>query len=702
MNDKNKINILKKYSEFINMIIPLLLSVPLMVIEMITMISGIHLPLYYDWLAFAIATIVIFYFGKEYYKWCIIEIFKYKSIGMSTLITLSTSVSYVYSTYLLIYKTVIFARTGNLPHIMSFYEVGATIIAIVNAGEYIAKKIRDKSNQDINNLSLLLVPKAILFNENKNTYEEVDSSALKINDLVYVKKGTKIPIDGVIYDKPTDVDEALLTGETKSVYKNVGDRVIGGTINLSTDILIIVKSLQTNSILSSIINNVKKIENSKNKTQRMIDIVAKFFTPVIILSAILAFLLQMFVPNILDISNNSGLFGNVNLDWINGNTWEIRAQKGLYFFIATLTISCPCALGIASPLASLIGISKGAKNGIIFNNSEVFEKIKRINKVVFDKTGTLTTGNLKVSKIIGSTNNLNKIYEMEKISFHPLAKAIVNYCINNNYVKKSNKELSYNFEEIAGVGVYDKKNNEYICSLKYAFENNFKFENNMEKDYKKYIDSFSNTQLLQVIVVYVKNKMIKNIIFLEDEVREDAIFVIEKFRKMKIDIAMITGDSKENAYNIGNKLNINEIYYEISPNKKANIIKDMQKDNKQIVYVGDGINDLEALKQSDLSFSITQDNESAKSVADVNLVYLNINSIYKAIVIAKQTRIAIITNLIWAFGYNLITVPLAILGFIPAIVGVYIMMLSDITVNINSLIFKFIKVPDAHHNNKKH
>lgn len=702
-NNIKKFNLSKKTKDLINLIVPLCLALPLMIIEMVSMIVGTHLPLYYDWIAFVIATVVIFYFGKEFYKWCFLEIVKYKTVGMSTLVTISTFVSYVYSTYLLIYKTVIFANTGSSPHIMSFYEVGSTIIAIVNAGEYIAGKIRDKSNQDINKLSNLLVPKALLFNKKTNSYTEIETSKLKIGDVVFVKKGTKIPIDGKVIDKPTEVDESLLTGESQSILKNIGDKVIGGSINLSNDFLMDVVSLQTNSILNSIIENVKKIENSKNKTQRIVDVVAKFFTPTIILCAILAFLLQVFVPDILTISNNAGLFGNVNLDWINGdNDTSVKIRKGLYFFIATLTISCPCALGIAAPLASIIGISKGAKNGIIFNNSEVFERIKKINKIVFDKTGTLTTGNLQIVKVIGDVNNLKKIYEMEKISFHPLSKAIVKYCVDNKYNVNNTQETNANFVEIAGVGIFDKTNNEYVCSLNYALKNNYQIHPSIVDEYNKYSEYLKQNKSLQTIVVYLKNNMILNILYLEDEIRKDALFVINKFKKMKIDVAIVTGDNLDNANYIASKLNIKEVYANVSPGQKANIIKQMQEPNNhknkhnQIAYVGDGINDLGALKQADLSFSITNDNESAKAVADVNLVYLNINSIYKTIVIAKQTRIAIITNLLWAFGYNVITVPLAILGFIPAIVGVYIMMLSDITVNINSLVFKTIKVKDAY------
>lgn len=687
----------EKIKQQLNLWIPLFLSIPLMITEMVMMIANIHInTIAYDWIAFVFATVVIFYFGKEFYKWSFLEIFKYKMVGMNTLVTLSSFFAYTYSTYLLIYKTIHFANTKQVLHIMSFYEVSATIISIVNAGEYIAGKIKEKSNQDILKLSSLMVPNALLYDLNKNTYEEIETSKLNIGDKVFVKKGTKIPIDGIVYNKATEVDESLLTGESKSVYKNIGDNIIGGSVNLSNDFILNVTKLQNETILNSIIENVKKIENSKNKTQRTIDILAKFFTPVVILAAILAFLLQVFVPNIDTISKDIGFLGNVNLEWINGNDeYSIRIQKGIYFFIATLSISCPCALGIAAPLANLIGIGKGARNGIIFNNSDVFQNIKKIKKIVFDKTGTLTTGNLNVVKVIGSKQNLQTIYEMEKISFHPLSKAIIKYCKDNNINQlKTNDKKNFNIE-IPGIGIENKKNKTIICSLNYARKNNFKTKNNLEKEFSLHTNEISKNNLLQTIVIFAKDKIIENYIFLEDEIRDDAKEVLKALKRRKIDIAILSGDSENNVKYIANKLNVNEYYFNISPNEKYEIIKKMQNKKTKVAYVGDGINDLEALKQADLSFSITNDNEAAKAVSDINLVYLNINSIYKAIVIANQTRIGIITNLLWAFGYNIITIPLAVLGFIPALIGVYIMMFSDITVNLNSLIFRMIKVKDV-------
>lgn len=679
----------KMIKELLFLIIPLLLAIPLMITEMIMMIGNLHVDnIIYDWIAFLFASVVIFVFGYAYYKYCFLEIFKWKQLGMNTLITLGVFSGYLYSVYLLIYKTVVFVNNQKVLNIMSFFEVSATIIAIVNVGEYISLKIKNKSNQDINNLSKLLIPTANLYDQKTGDYKEVKTDSLQVNDFVYVLKGTKIPIDGIIYNNAIEVDESLLTGEVNAVYKNVGDKVIGGSINLSNDFVLKVTTTNNNSVINSIIENVKKIDEQKNKTQKVIDKVAKWFTPIIIFCAVLAFLLQIIAPNLLSFSNNLGFFGNINLDWINGdNEIAVRAQKGLYFFIATLTISCPCALGIAAPLANIIGVSKGAKNGILFNNATIFEKINKLNMVVFDKTGTLTTGKLKVDKVIGDLKNLSIIYQMQKISFHPLAKAFVKYYLENN--QEHSKIENCKYLEIPGVGIKDDKNNYLICSYYYAKKNMFEISSLILDKFNEYNNSL-NEDNLQTISVFVKNNQIVNFIYYSDEIRVDAIKVINKFKASKIDVAILTGDSQKNADYVAKKLNINLVYANCCPSDKKQIIERLQQDKKVVGYIGDGINDLEALKQADFSFSITNENEIAKSVSDVNLIYLNISNVYNAIRIAKQTRINIITNLIWAFGYNVIAVPLAILGFIPAIIGVYIMMVSDVTVNLNSLIFKTI------------
>lgn len=674
----------KKLNEHINLWMPLLLAIPLMIVEMIAMFGGLEVPIGYSWYVFAAAGITIFYFGRQYYLWSFHEIFKLKRIGMSTLITISTWVAFFYSTYLLIDQTITLVNTGINPHIMTFFEVGATIIAIVNLGEFISAYIKSKSQKDIDQIFKLQNNNAYKFNPNTKSFELVETKTLVIGDLIQVRKGEKFPIDGIIKNNVTEVDESLLTGEVLPVVKKIGDKVISGSINLGSPVQLTVSSTYDNSFIQKIVQNVKNMDESKVAVARMVDKVSKWFTPVILLCGVLAFLLQVYVPNILDISSATGLFGNVHLAGLN-EPW----QRGLYFFIATISISCPCALGIAAPLAVLVGVGKGAKNGIIFNNAEAFEKIKKINAIAFDKTGTLTEGKLKVSNVYGNKENLSIIFRMEEVSLHPLAKSFIEYC-NENKIKPSDRKLE--LLEKAGLGIIEEKNKFIVCSLQHALDNKFSFAKDLEKVLQQIETEKQKSFLVRTIVIFAKAKKVENIIVFEDQIRSDAKKCIQAFKKENIEVYMITGDNFDNAKVVANELGIDNFYAQVKPDEKASIIKGIQDQKKSVAYVGDGINDLIALQQSDLSFSMSADNDAAKSISDVTLVDLNIANIYKSIYLTKQTRYGIISNLIWAFAYNIVTVPLAILGFIPAIIGVYIMAISDITVNLNSWALKSMKI----------
>lgn len=688
-NNRNKINFFvrnrKTILEQINLWIPLILSIPLMIIEMVAMFyTKLHLPIGYKWYVFFCAAIVIFYFGKAYYLWCFHEIFKLKKIGMSTLITISTWLSFFYSAYILISETIQYSHAIAPSHIMTFFEIGATIIAIVNLGEFISMKIKSKSQKDIDQIFKLQVAKSLKFDEKSKSYIEIDTKDLQIDDLIQIHKGSKIPIDGIVTQNNTEVDESLLTGEALPVAKKINDKVISSSINIGSPFILRVSTNFNDSFIQKIIQNVKSMEDSKTKSSKIVDNVSKWFTPIILLCGLLAFLLQMFVPDILSLSNGSGLFGNVNLEGFN-EPWE----RGLYFFIATISIACPCAIGIAAPIAILVGVGKGAKNGILFSNAETFEKIKKINVIAFDKTGTLTEGKLRVEHFYGNPNNLNIILKIEQNSLHPLAKSLVKYCLEKGTIASS-KNMKIN--EVAGIGLFANNDEYLMCSMKHAIKKKYKVHETIKNFYDDILSKINHESFFRTLIVFVEKNVILNIIVFQDEIRADAKKIIYAMQKKRIEICIISGDNKNNVKYVANSLGIEKYFYEIKPEEKASIIKDMQIENKHVAYVGDGINDLIALQQADLSFSMTHDNEAAKSIADINLIDLNIANIYKSIYLTKQTRWAIITNLLWAFGYNIVVIPLAILGFIPAIVGVYIMAISDITVNLNSLIFKVMKV----------
>ncbi|MDE5949945.1 MAG: HAD-IC family P-type ATPase, partial [Malacoplasma sp.] len=365
-----------------------------------------------------------------------------------------------------------------------------------------------------------------------------------------------------------------------------------------------------------------------------------------------------------------------------------QVSKSIYLFITVLIIACPCSLGLAVPLAIAVGSSKAMKNSILFNSIDVFEKMKLVNAVAFDKTGTLTTGNFILEKIIGE-NNLNLIYELESFSLHPLAKSYVNWFLENNKDYKTKKINSKNLKEIPGLGiVYREKNNVYtISSLHYVKEKNFFIPENISKK----ITNLPDNKLYSFIVLS-KNKKVKTIVVLGDELRPNAKKTIELFKKLKIKTFLITGDSKKTAFYLNKQLNFDSVYFEVSPEQKSQIIEQIKKDGNFVSYVGDGLNDVLALESSNLKIVMNQGSEIAKSISEIILINGDIYNVYRSIKITLQTRKFVTFNLVWAFVYNAISIVLAIFGFINPILAALIMSLSSISVLLNSLIFKFKKI----------
>ncbi|MDE7099606.1 MAG: HAD-IC family P-type ATPase, partial [Malacoplasma sp.] len=431
----------------------------------------------------------------------------------------------------------------------------------------------------------------------------------------------------------------------------------------------------------------------KTRKQKLADKISKIFIPFVLNFSITGFLIQFFLGNVFH-------EWYINLDLSYLITWDgpyspvtgyvslEQVSKSIYLFITVLIIACPCSLGLAVPLAIAVGSSKAMKNSILFNSIDVFEKMKLVNAVAFDKTGTLTTGNFVLEKIVGE-NNLNLIYELESFSLHPLAKSYVNWFLKNNKNYKTKKINSKNLKEIPGLGiVYKEKNNTYtITSLHYVKEKNFFIPENINKE----IANLPNDKLYSFIALS-KNKKVKTIVVLGDELRPNAKKTIELFKKLKIKTFLITGDSKKTAFYLNKQLNFNNVYFEVSPEQKSQIIEQIKKEGNFVSYVGDGLNDVLALESSNLKIVMNQGSEIAKSISEIILINGDIYNVYRSIKIALQTRKFVTFNLVWAFAYNAISIALAIFGFINPILAALIMSLSSISVLLNSLIFKFKKL----------
>ncbi|MGL4951285.1 MAG: heavy metal translocating P-type ATPase [Mycoplasma sp.] len=673
-----------KTFNLIRLIISFCLTLPLVVEHLLMFFEVNHgeWSSGFEWYSLFATVIVQFGFGYQFYIWSYEEIFKYKRLGMCTLISLSTLISFAWSLWLFIYS-----RTGGLldfnndghADYMSFFEIGASIVSFALMGEFITTHLQKTVKNDIQSLIKLQSDKAWHYNPKTKTSKEVSATSIKINEFIEVKNNSKFPIDGIIVSDSTYTNESILTGEARPVLKNKGDNVFAGTINLGKSIIVKATVDNKNTVLSSIINKVQEIQESKPNIQKFADKISTYFTPVLLFMAISAFLINFFfgyeIQKFLTIDNWKDIPHFVPFKA--NNYLTINMLSASFFSISMIAIACPCALGIATPLAVMIGLGIASKNHIVFNTKQIFEKIKKLNAVAFDKTGTLTEGKLKV---INSTDKNKKyidiVYSLEKHSIHPLAESLVKFLEK----QKANEIKIKEYKEEIGFGIsgYYKKEKYTISGLQKLLENGFELD----------VENKVNKKGVITLALAKGNKIV-SLYNMEDKLNPNAKQVIKYLHKNNFNTYLITGDSEENAQFIANKLGIKEYYSNVKPSGKGDIIDAIKQNGNMVAYVGDGINDLIALKKADLAISISKTNESAKDVSDLNIVNGDIINIYKALKITKLTRKGIIHNILWAFGYNAITIPLAFLGIVPVILAPIVMGFSEISLILNTLFYKF-------------
>lgn len=604
------------------------------------------------WWQFSVATIVYCYFGKQFAVQTYHEMIKQKRFGMNSLIFIATSTAYFYSCYLL-FSEIIFNHNIKL-----FFDIASVIIIFVIIGETISHHLQKKAMQDFTNLTSLQVKSAIKINMETRNQQIIKSEFIKINDYLLVSKGAKIPTDGIVVEGSSQVDQSLMTGEATFVTKNINDYLIGGTINQGNPLIMRATEIGQKTVLANIIKAVEKVQSQKPQVQKIVDKIAAIFTPIIILLALFLFFIYYFAFN-------------------------ITFPEALKIAITTLVIACPCALGIATPLAIAIGTSKATRQGIVFRQSNAFEKIKNIKTICFDKTGTITTGKLQIDQIFGDQSYLTLAIELESYSTHPISSAFKNY----HHVKNERSKKLYNVEEIASIGLKADYQNQtiYLTSLTYALQQKWLLSTSLQKS----IISFANHSHLISLTI---NQEIVTVFALSDELRKNAQQTINKFIKQGINVVMISGDNLQNTQKIANQVGIHKYYANVKPIEKAEIVQKLQLNNEhQVAFVGDGINDTVALEQANLAIAINSGSEIAINSAQVVIMNSDIESIYRAIVLTKKTHTNIYANLAWAFAYNLIALPLSAFGLISPLIATLAMSSSEILVVLNSIFFKIKK-----------
>ena len=603
-----------------------------------------------------IFSIYFIYFGWDIINSGVKNI-KYKSPNMDTLVTLGVVFSFIFSTF-----NMIMILKGNNEYVENLYfESVCVILYLIKFGRYIDGISKEKTKDAIKGLVTITPKSAILFKNNKE--KEVTIDEVKKGDILIVKPGNRFAVDGSIVKGNAHVDESFISGESLPVKKGIDDKVVAGSINLDGEVLYKAENIGRDSTISEIVRLVVEATNTKAPIARIADKVSGIFVPIVIVLAVITLLVHL----ILGFSFN----------------------ESIVYFVTVLVCACPCALGLATPLAIVVSEGLCAKNGILVKKSEILENANKIDVIVFDKTGTLTYGNLRISKIINNSdytdNDLIEIVSsLENKSTHPIASAFNNYATENK-LKSLNVD---EFKNIAGIGLKGIINeNEYLIGNNKILQK-YKIDNNIDKEEKELsLDGNS-------IVYVVENKKVIALIGVKDIIRSNAKNVINKLKQINKRIIMLTGDNETIANIIAKSIGIKEIIANVSPKDKSNKIKELKNKGLKVMMVGDGINDAPSLSVADIGVSLNSAIDIAADSADVILMRNDLNSIYNLFDISKKTLSNIKGNLFWAFFYNICMIPLAcgLLEFAnitmnPMIAGLA-MTLSSFTVIINALRLK--------------
>jgi Cu+-exporting ATPase len=630
------------------LIISTLFGLPVFIFGMFFMSNPIP---YQEYIIWALSTPVQFYIGAQFYKgaWAAL---KNKTANMDSLIAIGTSAAYFFSVYVVL--------GGEGDH---YFEASAVLITLVICGKYLEALAKGKTSAAIGKLMKLGAKTAIVIRKGKEVRVPIDQ--VKQGDVILVKPGQKIPVDGMIVKGHSSIDESMVTGESIPVEKNKGDSVIGSTINKTGSFTFKATKVGSETTLSRIIRLIEEAQTKKAPIQRFADRVSAYFVPAVIFISILTFTVWFSLA---------------------------KADTGfaLITAVAVLVIACPCALGLATPTAIMVGTGKGAKQGILIKGGDALETAHRVNHIIFDKTGTLTKGVPEVTEVItvkGITEKkaLEIAGSIEKGSEHPLADAIVKKA---EEVKVAFKRVT-GFKALVGKGIQAKIGREqyYMGNAKLAKEKNVSITQLRP-------DMHALEEEGKTVMILMKGRKALGLIAVADEVKEDSRLAIEQLHKLKIKTYMITGDNKRTAKAIAKQVGISEYFAEVLPEDKANHVKKLQKKGV-VAMVGDGINDAPALAQADIGIAMGSGTDVAMESGSIVLMRNSLLDIPKSLKLSRQTMSKIRQNMFWALIYNVIGIPIAAgvlfpwTGWLlnPVIAG-GAMALSSVSVITNSLLLR--------------
>ncbi len=648
----------KKFKELKSKTIwAVIFSLPVVVIGMFFM----DMP-YANEIMWAFSTPVVLWLGRDFFVNAYKQA-KHRKANMDTLVALSTGIAYVFSVFNMLFAD-FWHQRGLHAHV--YFEAAAVIIAFILLGKLLEEKAKGNSSSAIKKL-MGLQPKTVVVIQANGTEKQTAIENVKVNAVILVKPGEKIAVDGMVISGNSYVDESMLSGEPVPVLKKENEKVFAGTINQKGSFQFKAVKVGKETMLAQIIKMIQDAQGSKAPVQKLVDKIAGIFVPVVMGIALLTFIVWM-------------IFGGDN-----------ALVQGLLAAVTVLVIACPCALGLATPTAIMVGVGKGAEQGILIKDAESLELAKKVDAIILDKTGTITEGRPQVTGIQWMNNDDSTkaiLLSIEKQSEHPLAEAVVKYL---NGVESI---LLSNFESITGKGAKADYNIEsyFVGNKKLLFENNISIPEELQHQ----ADEWS--KLSKTVIWFSDSKQALSVIAISDKIKETSAQAILEIQDMGIDLFMLTGDNEATAKAIAEQTGVKHYKAEVLPQHKADFVKELQEQGKTVAMVGDGINDSTALATADVSIAMGKGSDLAMDVAKMTIISSDLTKIPQAIKLSKQTVATIKQNLFWAFIYNLIGIPIAagilypINGFLlnPMIAGAA-MAMSSVSVVSNSLRLKWKK-----------
>lgn len=606
------------------------------------------------WVQMALATPVQFFIGKQFYVGAY-KALKNKSANMDVLVALGTSAAYFYSVYLAV-QTI-----GSNAHSVGFYfETSAVLITLIILGKLFEAKAKGRSSEAIKKLMGLQAKNATVLRNGEEAIiplEEVVSG-----DILLVKPGEKIPVDGEIIEGSSALDESMITGESVPIDKTVGDTVIGATINKNGFLKIKATKVGKETALSQIIKIVEEAQGSKAPIQRLADSISGIFVPIVVGIAVITFLVWYF--------------------WVDPGNFAEALEK----LIAVLVIACPCALGLATPTSIMAGSGRSAEYGILFKGGEHLEMTHQINTVVLDKTGTITNGTPVLTDVITDRNEeefLSLVGSAEKQSEHPLAQAIV------DGIKERSIHLKdvIDFEAIPGYGIKANVNGKEVLvgTRRLMKKYNISIDQVIEK--MESLEKQGKTAMLAAV-----DGTYAGLVAVADTIKETSTSAIKRMKDMGLEVIMITGDNKQTASAIAKQAGVDHVIAEVLPEGKVEEVKKLQQQGKKVAMVGDGINDAPALATADIGMAIGTGTDVAMEAADITLIRGDLNSIPDSILMSHKTMRNIKQNLFWALAYNTIGIPIAAVGFLAPWLAGAAMAFSSVSVVLNALRLQKVKL----------